>query len=164
MVETDLFTSPYNSMNVFSQRTVSYLALGAAGLGVLLIAVRGYYAISFSEPLQLVTSGAEYESLFVIWKYINGLTVYADHTRIPFAGSFYNWVYYFFYGEVTGAGLNHLSLGDAWLPTVTRLITAAGAVYGAWISARLFREFSAAGDGIYDCPGSPRPFCLLILC
>jgi hypothetical protein len=140
-------------MNVFSQRTISYLALSAAGLGVLLIAVRGYYAISFSEPLQLVTSGAEYESLFVIWKYINGLTVYADHTRIPFAGSFYNWVYYFFYGEVTVAALNFLSLGDAWLPTVTRLITATGAVYGAWIATRLFWEFSAAGDDFLNCVG-----------
>lgn len=133
-------------MNLFSQKTVSYLALCAAGLGVLLMAVRGYYAISFSEPLQLVTSGAEYESLYVIWKYINGLTVYADHTRIPFAGTFYNWVYYFFYGEVTGAALNILSLDDAWLPTVTRLITAAGTIYGVWIAARLFREFPAAGD------------------
>ena len=133
-------------MNVFSQRTVTYLALGSAGLGVLLMAVRGYFAISFSEPLQLVTSGAEYESLYVIWKYINGLTVYADHTRIPFAGSFYNWVYYFFYGEVTGTVLKLLSLEDAWLPTITRLITATGTIYGAWIAARLFREFPAAGD------------------
>ena len=129
-----------------SQRTVTHLALIGAGFGVVLMAVRSFYAFSFTEPLQLVTSGAEYESLYAIWKYVHGLTVYADHTRIPFAGSFYNWFYYVFYGEITKWILGALSLGDAWLPTVTRLITATGMVYGTWITARLFLEFPAAGD------------------
>ena len=129
-----------------TQRTVSHLALIAAGLGVVLMAVRGFNAISFSEPLQLVTSGAEYESLYVIWKYVHGLTIYADHYRIPFAGTVYNWLYYTFYGEITGLVLSSLSLGDAWLPTITRLITATGMVYGTWITAKLFIEFPAAGN------------------
>ena len=133
-------------MNIFSQKTVSNLALGTASLCALLMVVRGYYAISFLAPLQLVTSGAEYESLYVVWKYINGLTVYSDHTRIPFAGSFYNWLYYLFYGEVTNRVLRFLSLDDAWLPTITRLITIAGAIYGAWIAKHLFRQVSSAGN------------------
>jgi hypothetical protein len=129
-----------------SQRTVTHLALIGAGIGVVLMAVRGVNVISFAEPLQLVTSGAEYESLYVIWKYINGLTVYADHTRIPFAGTVYNWLYYAFYGEIAGWILATLSLGDAWLPTITRLITATGLVYGSWIAAKLFLEFPADGN------------------
>jgi len=129
-----------------SQRTVTHFALIGAGLGVVLMAVRGFYALSFTEPLQLVTSGAEYESLYAIWKYVHGLTLYSDHTRIPFAGSFYNWLYYVFYGQITKWILGALSLGDAWLPTITRLITATGIVYGTWITARLFLEFPAAGD------------------
>ena len=129
-----------------SQRTVVHLALIGAGLGVVLMATRGVNVISFTEPLQLVTSGAEYESLYAIWKYVHGFAVYADHTRIPFAGSFYNWLYYVFYGEITKWVLGALSLGDAWLPTVTRLITATGVVYGTWITARLFLEFPAASD------------------
>ncbi|MDA1024286.1 MAG: hypothetical protein O2817_13245, partial [Proteobacteria bacterium] len=129
-----------------SQRTVTSLALIGAGLGIVLMVIRGLYALSFIEPLQLLTSGAEYESLYAIWKHVHGLTVYADHTRIPFAGSFYNWFYYVFYGEITKAVLSVLSLNDAWLPTITRLITATGMVYGTWITARLFLEFPGAGD------------------
>jgi len=133
-------------MNIFSQRTVSNLALGTASLCVFLMVVRGYYAISFFAPLQLVTSGAEYESLYVVWKYINGLTVYADHTKIPFAGTFYNWLYYSLYGEVTGGILEIFSLDDAWLPTITRLITITGIIYGAWITANVFSQVSSVGN------------------
>lgn len=133
-------------MGIFSQRAVSYLAVTGAGFGVVLMAVRAFYAISLLEPLQLTTSGAEYESLYAIWKYVNGLTVYADHTRIPFAGSFYNWVYYAFYGETARLVIVTLSLSDYWLPTVTRLTTMGGIVYGAWISARLFVALVARGN------------------
>ncbi len=133
-------------MGILSPRAVSYVALAGALLGVALMAARGYFAISFSEPMQLITSGAEYESLYVIWKYVQGLTLYADHTRIPFAGTFYNWIYYYFYGGISGGVLSALSLGDEWLPTVTRLITAAGATYGAWISALLFRRLPGVGN------------------
>jgi hypothetical protein len=128
-------------MNLFSKKIVSDIALGTAGLCLLLMAARGYYGISFHMPLQLMTSGAEYESLYVIWKYVNELTVYADHTRIPFAGSFYNWLYYYFYGEATGIILKLFSLNDVWLPTITRLISITGAIYGAWITRKLFCLF-----------------------
>ncbi|MGH6662172.1 MAG: hypothetical protein ACREB6_11580 [Rhodospirillales bacterium] len=94
----------------------------------------------------MTTSGVEYESLYAIWKYMHGLTVYADHTRIPFAGTFYNWVYYAFYGEITRLVLAALSLGDVWLPTVTRLITIGGIIYGAWMSALVLMMLAARDD------------------
>ena len=125
-------------MNAFSKKTFTVITLGGASLCIVLMAARAFYAISFHTPLQLMTSGAEYESLYVIWKYINGLTVYADHTQIPYAGSFYNWVYYFFYGEVTGLIIKSFSLNDAWLPTIARLITVTGTIYGVWITCKLF--------------------------
>jgi hypothetical protein len=128
-------------MDLFSKKIVSNIALGTASLCLLLMAIRAYFSISFHIPLQLMTSGAEYESLFAIWKHVNELTVYADHTRIPFAGSFYNWLYYYFYGEATGIILKLFSLDDAWLPTITRLITITGAIYGAWITRKLFYSF-----------------------
>ena len=131
-------------VKIFLQKNIVGIALGTAILCVLLMAVRSYYSISFHLPLQLMTSGAEYESLYAVWKYINGLTVYANHNRIPFAGSFYNWFYYFFYGEITGAILDVLMLDDAWLPTITRLITIIGAIYGAFISSKIFCSFSGA--------------------
>ena len=137
-------------MNSFSKKSVASIALFTASLCVVLMAIRGHSAISFQLPLQLTTSGAEYESLYVVWKYINGLTVYADHNRIPFAGSFYNWLYYYFYGEITGAALKLLSLEDAWLPTITRLITITGAIYGTWISTLLFWRVTSESDKFLD--------------
>jgi len=133
-------------MGFSSQRSISYLAVAGAGLGVVLMAVRAFHSISILEPLQLLTSGAEYESLYAIWKYMHGVTVYADHTRIPFAGSFYNWVYYAFYGEIARLVTVALSLDDDWLPTITRLTTLGGIAYGAWISARLFMTLVARGN------------------
>ncbi|NQV83958.1 MAG: hypothetical protein HQ494_09075 [Rhodospirillales bacterium] len=127
-------------------KTLSFVALVSAGLGVVLMAVRTYYAVSFSEPLQLTTSGAEYESLYVIWKYIQGAPVYVDQTRIPFAGTYYNWLYYAFYGEVASFVLSALSLTDAWLPTITKLLTLSGATIGTWVSYRCFWNMGFGQD------------------
>ena len=129
-----------------NHKTLSFIALVSAGMGVLLMVVRGYYAISFSEPLQLTTSGAEYESLFVIWKYIQGQPVYVDQTRIPFAGTYYNWLYYAFYGEVAGFVLSTFSLADTWLPTITKLLTLTGATVGAGVSYRCFVDTGFSED------------------
>ena len=127
-------------MTLINIRNISFLALASAGLGVVLMGLRAYHAISFTEPLQLATSGAEYESLYVLWKYLNGLTLYVDHHKIPFAGTFYNWLYYGFYGEILKWSLISLSLGDEWIPTVTRLISSFGMVFGTWASYQCFCE------------------------
>jgi len=96
-----------------------------------LLATRGYYAISLVEPLQGQTRGAEYESLFPIWKEIQGLSLYTDLTEIPYTGTYYNWLYYISYASVSELFLSLLSLGDAWIPTVTRITTLVGAITGA---------------------------------
>ena len=120
-------------------KLASFIAIiSALGCAVLFF-VRLYYAVSFFEPLQTSTSGAEYESLFVIWKYINGMKIYADHMKIPFAGTFYNWLYYAFYGELTGGILAALDLADSWIPTITKLITVAGTLVGVVITYLTFR-------------------------
>ena len=108
--------------------------------------VRGINLVSFSEPLQITASGAEYESLYVIWKYINGLEVFSDHFQIPFAGTFYNWAYYAFYGEFTRLVLVLLQLDDAWIPTITKLISFAGLVYGSVVAYFCFAELSPKED------------------
>ena len=89
---------------------VSYIALISSLSGAILMTVRFSNLISLNEPLQITASGAEYESLYVIWKYIQGLTIFVDHFRIPFAGTFYNWLYYAFYGELSGSILKILDL------------------------------------------------------
>jgi hypothetical protein len=106
---------------------LSRLVVGAAwfavAVNVVLMAMRGASAISFSEPLLVITSGAEEDSALAFWKTIHGLPVFEDPHRLPFVASAYNWLYYAFYGKITGAVLAALSLGDAWIPTIGRVIS-----------------------------------------
>lgn len=110
----------------------------ASGLGTLavlgLFVIRLMSNVSIAEPLQLQTSGFEQESLYAIWKYINGRDVYSLTTDIPYTFSNFNWLYYIFYGVLTGSILDLFELSDVWLPTITRLITVAGAMTGVLIA------------------------------
>lgn len=109
----------------------SALAIGlAASLMLMVLRIAG--AISFIQPLTGITRGVEFEMLYSIWQYAHGRTVYNDPNQIPFTASYYNWLHYAFYGEVFRAASYMFSLGDEWLPTVTRLTTLAGAAVGAW--------------------------------
>ena len=131
-------TSSFNPQSARWETAAIVIALLSAGAGIVLLAVRTYYAISFAEPLYTVTSGAEEESLYAIWKQIKGLPVYADPHRIPFAGSYYNWLFFESYGWIAGFVLNVLGLADAWLPTVTRLTTLVICVIGTVFIYRFF--------------------------
>lgn len=135
------------SLQVITARIGVPIAIASVAAGILLVAVRAYYAISVDEPLQLYTSGAEHESLLSIWKEIRGQLVYADPHDIPFAASYYNWLYYWIYGALAGFSLDMLGLADPWLPTVTRAIMLLSAVGGAgllyWSLVRLFAPRTA---------------------
>lgn len=106
------------------------VAWAAVLTNVVLMALRAYSAISFSEPLFVVTSGAEEESALSIWKFIAGKTLYTDPHKIPFVASTYNWLYYYLYGGVTRFFITALSLDIAWLPTIGRLISLAITIIG----------------------------------
>lgn len=120
--------------------------VAASGVGTLIVlglfAMRLISNVSLLEPLQLQTSGFEQESLYAIWKYINDRDVYTFTTDIPFTFSNFNWLYYVFYGALTGIVLDLMGLVDAWLPTVTRSITVFGAAIGAFIAYRTMRALS----------------------
>ena len=107
-----------------------WAAVGSMGL---LMAVRLYFIVSFAEPLQIITSGDEQASLFSVWKAINGLAVYTDPTRSPYAMSFFNGLFYFSYALWSSFWLSLLSLADSWLPTVGRFFTLLG-VAAAWLA------------------------------
>lgn len=125
---------------------VSGWVVAASGVGTLIVlglfAMRLMSNLSVFEPLQLQTSGFEQESLYAIWKYINGRDVYTFTTDIPYTFSNFNWLYYVFYGALTGIILDLMGLADAWLPTVTRSITILGAAIGAFIAYRTMRALS----------------------
>ncbi len=129
-----------------SLKGLSLFAVVSVMTALILMGVRGYYAISFAEPLQGMTRGAEYEILYSIWKYVFGGVVYTDQTRIPYDGSYYNWLFYASYGEVAGLVLKVLSLGDAWLPTITRLTTFSGLVVGSFFAYLSFADVLEVKD------------------
>ncbi|NQU60689.1 MAG: hypothetical protein HQ512_06135 [Rhodospirillales bacterium] len=110
-------------------------------LSVALMAARIATAVSFSEPLQLTTSGWEQETLYPIWKALNGHVVYPDPYKIPFAATFYNWLFIEAYAVFSGAVLSIFSLADAWLPTAGRFLTLGFLFIGTALSYATFLLF-----------------------
>lgn len=144
---------------VFDNRVLFCAIAIAVTACVILFVLRIMSAISFTEPLQLTTSGSEEESLFGIWKVVHGESLYNDRLKIPYAAIVYNWLFYYSYGAAVGIASSILSLGDEWLPTLARTFTLAGIValtIGAFLSLRqLLGNFSwlntvlAAGFAAY---------------
>ncbi len=110
------------------------------------MALRIASAVSFSEPLQLITSGWEQETLFPVWKAINGVVVYPDPFKIPFSVTSYNWLFIESYAVFSGAVLSILSLEDAWLPTVGRFFTLTILLAGTALSYASFLKILKTTD------------------
>jgi hypothetical protein len=94
-------------------------------------------AISVSEPLHVVTSGWEQESLVALWAYLDDSAVYVSRWEVPYRSAVYNWLFYVAYGSVTEAIRGALELGEPWVPTLARLLTLLGVgagVAGAYAS------------------------------
>ncbi|MGD0157665.1 MAG: hypothetical protein ABSB50_16335 [Terracidiphilus sp.] len=117
----------------------------AAAACVVLWLVRIYYALSFFTPFMMVTTGLEEESLFSVWKFTQHQAVYADPYRIPFAASYFNWAYYWFYGSITSACLHLLHLDAIWIPTIGRLVTLGLTCVAGAMFCLTAREFVTAG-------------------
>jgi hypothetical protein len=98
--------------------------LGLAAAACFVLAFRRVLLnLSFSRPLQMLTTGLEEEALFSIWKFIHGQAVYSDPFAIPFAASYFNWLFYSAYGFTSSVVMELLGLNDEWLPTVTHSIS-----------------------------------------
>jgi hypothetical protein len=120
----------------------AFLALAAASFACLVLAaIRVAHVISFATPLQLVTSGAEEESLAAVWRFAHGQHVYTDPRVIPFTAGYFNWLFYLAYG----GAVRLLHLPAAWLPTICRLITLAVTCVGTAILAGLLQRESRCG-------------------
>jgi len=127
-----------------TQGTIGRLCVAMAWIAVactlLLMGVRVADAISLREPLLVITGGAEAENTFAIWRYVRGESAYSSPYVIPFAGSYYNWLYYAAYGEVIGFWQRMLQLADIWQPTIGRLISLAVVILGTGLTWRLLRD------------------------
>ena len=120
------------------------LALFGALLCLVLLAVRTGFAISFSEPLQVQTSGDEFTQLYAIWRYVEEQPVYTDRLKSPFYVAMYNWLFYEFFGFITGLVLRLLSLGSEWIPTVGRVVSLLAIAVGIPIVYATFLTVSNA--------------------
>jgi hypothetical protein len=122
-------------------RNVRNIGIAATVLVLALFLLRGFHAISLQQPLYIMAGGFEEESLFAIWKFIRGDSVYTDPYSIPFAAAYFNWMFYGVYGEIIGLVQSALGLTDAWISTIGRLVTLMGTGVGLLVSYRLFSFF-----------------------
>ncbi|CCQ75463.1 exported protein of unknown function [Magnetospira sp. QH-2] len=98
------------------------------------MAIRFNSAISFSVPMHVITSGWEQESLFAMWKYVNGLDIYSSPYEIPYSIAFFNWLFYETYGQFISIIHNIFDLSGDWIPTTGRLFSIVGLLFGTIIS------------------------------
>ncbi|MFI4938473.1 MAG: hypothetical protein ACHQJ6_08215 [Candidatus Berkiellales bacterium] len=116
--------------------------LVAMALGVLatliLVWCRAEQVFSFIDPRHVVTSGFEEESLFAMWKFLNGEPIYQSPHSIPFAASYFNWLFYQIYGSVISFVTTTFHLTNDWIPTIGRGFTLLVVTLGCYVSYRLF--------------------------
>ncbi len=92
---------------------------------LLVAALLGFSAVHSALAMlgQVTTTGCEEEGLFSIWRFCRGEPVYADSSAIPFAASYFNWLFYAAYGGICKSTLFLLNLDESLLPAIARLVT-----------------------------------------
>ena len=123
----------------FDSFSISILGMGAIS-AFLLLGFRVEHIISFKSVYHVVTSGFEEESLFAMWKYHHFIPVYNDPHQIPYSASYFNWLFYSFYGSLISLIMHHFHLNDAFIPTIGRCITLAVVSLGFLINAKLLAQ------------------------
>lgn len=103
-----------------------------------LFSYRAWHVLSFSHPLQIITSGFEEESWFAIWKYIQHQPVYTNPHDIPFTAAYFNWFFYVFYGTLIHFLIHFFHLEESWIPVLGHFITVGIGFLGFLLSYRLF--------------------------
>ncbi|MGB6859272.1 MAG: hypothetical protein WBE03_20565 [Terracidiphilus sp.] len=127
-------------------RKIAAISLFLASAACLIFwMVRAFCAISFVTPYMMVTTGGEEDCLLSIWKFTEHQAVYSDPHRIPFAASYFNWGFYYFYGTIAKTCLQLLHLDIIWIPTICRLITIAFTLVTGGIFWLALRKFVNAG-------------------
>lgn len=130
----------------FAPWTPRLLILAAAACAAL-AAWRIWSVVWLREPSLVITGGCEEEALFSLWKRVHGQPVYADAQAIPYAVSYFNYLFYEVYGAWTAAWLNLLGLGDAWIPTIARCLTLLIVVANIFTLRRLMTEADVVPPG-----------------
>lgn len=92
------------------------------------------------HPMHIITSGYEEESLYAIWKYTHSQPVYFDPHKIPYAASYFNWLFYYSYGTAISLLQAVFHFSDEWVPQAGRYLTLLGCIFGAIISFKIINS------------------------
>jgi hypothetical protein len=116
------------------------LIWSAVILSLALFFLRFFLNTSFTQPLHITTSGYEEESLYALWKYLyRPQEVYSDFHNMPFAASYFNWLFYSAYGEFTKICIAIFGLSDEWIPQIGRIFTLLGCLVGIIFSKQILQ-------------------------
>ncbi len=102
-----------------------------------------FYFFSLSS-LQTDVYGREEESLFALWKFIRGESVFVNPLEIPYTASFFNYLFYTVYGYWTEALQRLFGLEDLWLTTLGRSCSFSFAVLAAMCTYLCLRALKAS--------------------
>ena len=101
-------------------------------------------------PGLAITSGYEEESIFAVWRAAHGQAMYADPTRLPFASSYFNWLFYASYAVPVKDAAN--GTDDTAFLRTSRLLTALGALLGTgclfWLLRQALPHWPLAAGGV----------------
>ena len=122
------------------------VALASALFCIALLSIRTLSTIRFGALT--FTSGAEDASLFAIWKWVHGVPVYQDPFSPPFAQSYFNFLFYSFYGLIAKLFTGALHFPDIALPTITRLTTLGLVTIGIVVTYLSIKSVTGAATGI----------------
>lgn len=109
---------------------------------LILFVLRFKQVFHFDTPWMIATSGYEEESLYALYKYLYGLPVYQDPHQLPFVASYFNWLFYYLYGNFVTLLVPTLKLQDQWIPTLGRLLTIGITALGCAFTTRLLQKLS----------------------
>lgn len=118
-------------------RTPVYVILIICVLLVAFLRISGDTGIS--HAMIILTSGYEEESLFAIWKFVNGYDAYTDPHNIPYAASYFNWFFYYFYGSIVYVLQAITGFSDDWIPQAGRYISLCGSLWALFISFKIVK-------------------------
>lgn len=99
-------------------KLVWWLALLALLPAIAVQSKRIHSALTTTVPVQ--TSGCEEESFYGVWRAKHGLATYTDSSKPPYAGQYFNWLFYQTYGLATRGH------ADEEIPRWGRLFTLGG--------------------------------------
>lgn len=122
------------------QYTSTRLLVPAGLICLALLALRIAGAFSFRRPFLEVTSGCEEEALFSLWKVMVKEPLFTDWSYPPYAVSYYNWAFYWFYGLPWRWLRTGVAWDSAWLPSIARWMTLGFAFGSAWLAGRIVSQ------------------------